>query len=191
MIQRLLFLLLLSICCLCSRAQILIDNTTYNPTQLVTNILLGNGVTASNISFTPAAGANIQLGYFNGVNSNLGLDSGIVLATGDVMEIEPGFVGGLMPPGGSDPDLLTVANSVPPLIGQAFVVGARMQRFLSLISYLPQIPLDSNIFSLQMNIKPSSTRPSTMFLLFLSVDRESQALLPVLRDFPEVLQISR
>jgi gliding motility-associated-like protein len=137
MIQRLLFLLLLSICCLCSRAQILIDNTTYNPTQLVTNILLGNGVTASNISFTPAAGANIQLGYFNGVNSNLGLDSGIVLATGDVMEIEPGFVGGLMPPGGSDPDLLTVANSVPPLIGQAFVVGATEDAAILEFDFVP------------------------------------------------------
>lgn len=105
------------------RAQININNTGFTPSQLVNNVLLGNGVTASNIVFIPAVGSSIQMGFFNGVNSNLGLDSGVVICTGDVMEIEPGNPGAATPPGGSDPDLLSVANSVPPLIGQTFVVG--------------------------------------------------------------------
>jgi len=123
MIKRYLIFILTILSSYSLRAQINIINT-YTPGQLVNSVLLGNGVTAANISFTPAAGSNIQLGYFNGVNSNLGLDSGLVIATGDVMELEPGSLGGGIPPGGSDPDLLNIANSVPPLIGQAFVLTA-------------------------------------------------------------------
>lgn len=109
-------------------AQIDVSTTTYvnpNPAQsLVNNILLGAGVTATNITFTPAASSNSQLGFFNGVNSNIGLDSGIVLSTGHVSDVVPGnFVGGAFGGIGNDPDLLGLANSVPPLIGQSFTVG--------------------------------------------------------------------
>ncbi len=120
-----------------AKAQINIDNTSFTPAQLVNGVLLGNGVTASNIVFTPAGGANIQLGYFNGVNSNLGLDSGIVLASGDVTEIEPGNFGGGMPPGGANADLLTVANSVPPMIGQNFVVGGTFDAAVLEFDFVP------------------------------------------------------
>ncbi len=110
-------------------AQIVVNTTTYtapNPaTSLVNNVLLGTGVTASNIVFTPGANSNSQIGYFNGANSNIGLDSGIVLSSGNVLDAVPGsFVGGV---GNflsmNYPDLLTVANSVPPLIGQVFNVS--------------------------------------------------------------------
>jgi gliding motility-associated-like protein len=110
-------------------AQINVNSNTYvnpNPAQsLVNNVLLGAGVTASNIVFTPGANSNSQLGFFNGLNSNIGLDSGIVLSTGNVLDAMPGsFAGGVgnFTPM-TYPDLLNVANSVPPLIGQTFSVS--------------------------------------------------------------------
>ena len=62
--------------------------------------------------------------YFNGLNSNIGLDSGVVISTGDIAVLDPNFpgFGGVPNNTVTDPDLLTVANSVPPLIGQAFTV---------------------------------------------------------------------
>ncbi len=112
-----------------AHAQVIINTTTYtSPTaaqSLVNNVLLGQGVTASNIVFTPAANSTTQLGYFKGSNSNLGLDSGVVLSTGNVADINPnnviGGVGNFSPM--TYPDLLSVANSVPPLIGQTFSVS--------------------------------------------------------------------
>jgi gliding motility-associated-like protein len=122
-------------------AQIGISTTAYStPTaaqSLVNNILLGAGVTASNITFTTAGSEPIQLGFFNGVNSNIGLDSGIVMSTGDVNDIVPGsFVGGL-PLGGADPDLLTLANSVPPLIGQTFSVSNTFHTAILEFDFVP------------------------------------------------------
>ena len=83
------------------KAQLVVNTTTYvNPdpaTSLVNNVLLGTGVTASNIVFTPAVNSSLQLGYFNGSNSNLGLDSGIVLSSGNVLDAMPNsFVGGVV-----------------------------------------------------------------------------------------------
>jgi gliding motility-associated-like protein len=125
---RNLTLIALLIGCKQLKAQLVVNTTTYttpNPaTSLVNNVLLGSGVTASNIVFSQGSvNPDAQIGYFNGSNSNLGLDSGIVLSTGNVLDAMPGnFAGGMF--GGllNYPDLLNVANSVPPMIGQAFVV---------------------------------------------------------------------
>ena len=66
--------------------QIVIDNIApYNtPTYLIDNILLGGGITATNHSFI---GDSNQIGFFNGVASNLGIDSGIVLSSGNVFDL--------------------------------------------------------------------------------------------------------
>ncbi len=109
-------------------SQIVITTNTYttpNPAvSLVNNVLLGSGVTASNIQFTPAANSNSQLGFFKGANSNLGLDSGLVLSTGLVTDFMPGSFGiGITNTIMGNADLLNVANSVPPLIGQNFSVS--------------------------------------------------------------------
>jgi len=61
-------------------AQLVINNT-YTPTQLVQNILVGSGVTVSNISYTTGGAKSIGA-FTNGVTTNLGLNSGIVLCTG-------------------------------------------------------------------------------------------------------------
>ena len=49
-----------------------------DPVYLVEQVLLGNGVTASNIVFS---GELEQIGYFDGSASNIGMTSGIVMCT--------------------------------------------------------------------------------------------------------------
>ncbi len=47
-----------------------------NINYLVKNILLGNGVLASNITFS---GDDTAIGFFNGISSNIGIDSGVLI----------------------------------------------------------------------------------------------------------------
>lgn len=108
-------------------AQMTVDRTPPydSPVYLVNDVLLGTGVNASNHSFQ---GDSIQIGFFNGSASNIGLNSGIVMASGDIAILDPNFAGfgdfvDVMP-AVTDPDLLDVANSVPGLIGQNFTVGS-------------------------------------------------------------------
>lgn len=73
-----------------SYAQLSVNNS-YTTTQLVQDVFLGAGVSVSNISYT---GASKAIGYFNGVNSNIGLDSGLVLTSGDIANaVGPNSVG--------------------------------------------------------------------------------------------------
>ena len=58
------------------QAQLLVNQDT--PANMISNILVGNGVNVSNIS---SSGLANQFGTFNGTNSNLGLGAGIVLST--------------------------------------------------------------------------------------------------------------
>lgn len=51
--------------------------------SLVQNVLIGSGVTVNNISFS---GRSVMLGRFNGSNSNIGLQSGIILSTGRIFD---------------------------------------------------------------------------------------------------------
>ncbi len=74
-------------------AQLVVNNTApYNTAQyLVEDVLVGAGVQTSNWSYT---GAPIAIGYFNGVNSNIGIDSGIVITSGSIMNaVGPNFTG--------------------------------------------------------------------------------------------------
>ena len=103
------------------KSQIVIDNTAPNdnPVYLIDSVLLGGGVTATNHIFQ---GEPSQIGWFDAINTNLGIDSGIVLCTGDVYALDPINPGGfpLIPNTVTDPDLLAVANSVPPLLPAPF-----------------------------------------------------------------------
>jgi len=65
--------------------QLYVSNTapdTISPVWLIKNILLGTGVNATNISFT--GDSTVQIGYFEGTNSNIGLASGIIMTSGDI-----------------------------------------------------------------------------------------------------------
>ena len=50
---------------------------------LVQDVLVGSGVTVSNIQFT---GAAQMIGAFNGANSNIGLSAGIIMSTGRIQD---------------------------------------------------------------------------------------------------------
>ena len=119
-------------------SQINVNNTSpYNsPITLIDSILLGGGVVSSNHSFQ---GDAIQIGYFNAINTNLNMDSGIVLSTGDIFALDPNYNGIINFPNNSvsDPDLLNVANSVPPLINQPFFVSGIFDVALLEFDFIP------------------------------------------------------
>lgn len=105
-----------------SLAQLIVNTTTYvNPTpaqSLVQDVLLGPGVTGSNFTFI---GDPSQIGFFKSINTNLGLDSGIVMTSGDVNMV-PGPQNNLIATSFNstvgDPDLATIlANSPIPVQG--------------------------------------------------------------------------
>lgn len=62
-------------------SQLTVSNTM-TPQQLVQNVLLGPGVSVSNVTFTGAPNA---IGEFNGTASNVGLPSGVLITTGDII----------------------------------------------------------------------------------------------------------
>ena len=143
-----LLLLLLCVITFNSVAQIQM-NTTGNfndPSYLIDNVLIGTGVITSNHSYI---GDSSQIGYFTDSLGLIGMTEGFVLSTGRVDSI--GNTGGdtlwwdyiwdstftviidSTPflenyflsddlSGSGDPDLLTIASSVPALIGQTFSV---------------------------------------------------------------------
>lgn len=93
-------------------AQLTVNNTI-TVQDLVQDVLLGGGVTASNITFNGQPGnlANIQIGRFDGTNCNVGLPNGILLSSGDVhVALGPNDDGASTDPAGgiggpNDPDL--------------------------------------------------------------------------------------
>lgn len=64
-------------------------NTAFTPAALVNDILVGQGVTVTGLTFNgaPATTVNDQAGAFYSSSSNLGLSDGIVLATGKVVAV--------------------------------------------------------------------------------------------------------
>ncbi|MBI1268357.1 MAG: hypothetical protein GC193_13100 [Cryomorphaceae bacterium] len=92
------------------------------PEEMVSEFLLGNGILVSNVVFS---GFDGQRTAFAG-GEFMGLDSGIVLSSAIAENVISG--GGNEVPFGSgvyeDIDLLSVAQSVPALIGQGFTVSA-------------------------------------------------------------------
>jgi gliding motility-associated-like protein len=119
--------LLLFFTLLCSavtaNAQLQLQTLTIQ--QYVQDVLLGSGVAATNISFT---GCPQQIGYITGGNSiGLSIDGGIALSSEAVATIvdpaSTAFLDGTCEVSG-DAALLSIANSVPALIGQTFSVGS-------------------------------------------------------------------
>ena len=91
--------------------------------QYVNDVLLGEGVNATNISFI---GSPDQIGYMTGgEDAGFPVDGGLILSSGNAQNL---FCGGLAETyaGGTptDSDLLDIANSVPGLIGQTFAVNS-------------------------------------------------------------------
>jgi len=90
----------------------IVVNTNKTPAQLVQDILVGNGVTVSNITFT---GAAVAIGEFTGGGtSNLGLTSGVIISTGQAIDAPgPNNTGGTSTNNntGSDPQLASLIST--------------------------------------------------------------------------------
>ncbi len=99
-----------------AHAQLVVNNTI-TVQQLVEDVLLGGGVTVSNITFNgqPADQTNIQIGSFDGTACNVGLPLGLTLSSGDIgVALGPNADGAatLGTPGGpNDADLDLASNS--------------------------------------------------------------------------------
>jgi gliding motility-associated-like protein len=98
-------------------------NSTFTIEEYVNEILLGEGVEAFNITYTGGAS---QLGYMTGGEDVFTIGSGLVLSSDAAVNIacEFGMCGDCLGYDFADPDLLDIANSVPPLIGQTFSVNS-------------------------------------------------------------------
>ncbi|MBL7952590.1 MAG: gliding motility-associated C-terminal domain-containing protein [Flavobacteriales bacterium] len=95
-------------------AQVLV-NTAMTPEQLVQDVLLGSGVTVSNVQYngvlSPAT-AQVGSGSFTNSGGNLGLPAGIILSTGLAGDAA-GPASDFASTGngtGSDPDLVAISN---------------------------------------------------------------------------------
>jgi hypothetical protein len=96
-----------------SNAQLTVSTGVLTPTQYVQNVLVGGGVTISNVTFT---GDPSQIGSFDGTATTIGIGPGLMLGSGDVNgAIGPNNdgsmslpMGGFMGPG--DPDLYDIIN---------------------------------------------------------------------------------
>lgn len=112
-------------------------NTAAN---LVNNVLMGQGVTALNVT---SYGNAMQRGFFANGASSVGIDSGIVLCSGSIYNI-PFSTGGASTSipnatgqGAGDADLLAVAQSVPSLIGQWFSVNSTWDASVIQFDFVP------------------------------------------------------
>ena len=90
-----------------------------NDAEYFVNELSCDGITTFNHSFL---GDSSQIGLFNSGNSNIGIENGIIISTGDINGVTAGSFGGFLNNNVNDVDLLEVANSVPQLIDQDFQV---------------------------------------------------------------------
>ena len=116
---------IISILCSATAVEAQLQLQTLTIQQYVQDVLLGSGVAATNITFT---GCPQQIGYITGGNSiGLSIDGGIALSSEAVATIvdpaSTAFLDGTCEVSG-DAALLSIANSVPPLIGQTFSVGS-------------------------------------------------------------------
>ena len=89
------------------------DATTppFDPINLIENIFLGGGVDVINVTYT---GDPIAVGFFNGENSNIGIERGILMTSGAALNaIGPNTGAGTSTAnsGGFDADIANIANN--------------------------------------------------------------------------------
>jgi gliding motility-associated-like protein len=136
--------LIVSVLGVSSRAQQIstTSNAPYNSVPyLVNNVLMGQGMTAYNIS---SYGASIQRGFFSNGGTAIGIDSGLVMCSGNVTNIMTSTgatastaIANGAGQGAGDADLLSVAQSVPSLIGQSFNVYSTWDACIINFDFVP------------------------------------------------------
>ncbi len=128
-IQKGLVVMLCSLISVISQAQLI---TQVQPAQaLVENVLLGQGVQVTNISYQ---GAPMAIGLFNGNNSNIGFSNGVIMTTGTVL----GNVSG--PVGPNNSDGAGMDNNAPgfPLLSQILGGEPTFNAAVLTFSFIPQ-----------------------------------------------------
>lgn len=100
-----------------SFAQLTVSNSTpYNaPSHLIQNVFMGGTLTSFNFTFngsTAATTSSNQVGYFNGGGNIFGIDSGVVLSTGNINSLPLNTFASTSYGGPGDNDVLGVAQSV-------------------------------------------------------------------------------
>ena len=114
------FLGLAVFCWSAATGQIQVDQTL-TPEEYVNTVLLGEGVEAFNVTYT---GGLSQLGYLTQGEDSFSIASGLVLSSdaSENLECSINTCDDCLGEAFADPDLLDIANSVPPMIGQNFTV---------------------------------------------------------------------
>ena len=114
------FLGLAVFCWSAATGQIQVDQTL-TPEEYVNTVLLGEGVEAFNVTYT---GGLSQLGYLTQGEDSFSIASGLVLSSdaSENLECSINTCDDCLGAAFADPDLLDIANSVPPMIGQNFTV---------------------------------------------------------------------
>ena len=83
--------------------QIAVTNSSpFNSTESIVDLLVTQTVAVSN---TSSIGLSSGIGYFDGYNSNIGFDEGVILSTGGIEFVTAGFGGGSAISGDSDLEL--------------------------------------------------------------------------------------
>ncbi|MBK9175081.1 MAG: choice-of-anchor L domain-containing protein [Flavobacteriales bacterium] len=114
MLKRILFMLPMTAGVATAYAQLVVD-PGLTPVQLVQDVLLGSGVTVSNVSYNGVlnpASAQVGSGSFTATGSNLGLPAGVILSSGLAQDAanDAAFFSSTPNGTGSDPDLALLAN---------------------------------------------------------------------------------
>ena len=124
---RILLLLAMLVTGLVLPAQVTVTSGL-SPEQYINDVLLGAGVEATNIQYT---GSPVQIGEISGFNiDEFPIEQGLILSTevaANPANLNGGCLEDIIDDGqevSGDPDLLDIANSVPPLIGQNFNVSS-------------------------------------------------------------------
>ncbi len=100
-----------------TNAQLVVE--PYDPVTAA-NMLMGPDVSVFNVTYS---GDPVQLGWSSNIQS-FPTDNGLILSSSNAQHFIPNsFFGEPTNPLNTEPDLLTIANSVPPLIGQSFTVN--------------------------------------------------------------------
>ena len=103
-------------------------NSTLTPDEYVNDVLLGTGVVATNVVYT---GSPVQIGNITGFDpTEFPIEAGLILSTevaNNPANVDDGCMDAFIEDNlevAGDADLLAIANSVPPLIGQNFNVSS-------------------------------------------------------------------
>ena len=121
-----------------AQLQVLQSGQNSNPDNLVRNVLLGEGVKIISVNYF--GDSTTQVGYFTDINGTIiGLDSGIVMSTGNLIEIDPSFTNQPHPAVDVfDSDLLTVANQVFNILAISNVVDTVRHSSVIEFEFVPE-----------------------------------------------------